>query len=77
LLYEQYAPESFEEAVHDLADGCRTLNIVTMSDNFGKLLIRDGLSAKIVRECDVNGGAVKALKRILPRGNIIGKEEEW
>ena len=38
-------------------------------------MIRHGLSAKIVRVCD--GGAVKAIKRIRPRGNIIGKEEEW
>jgi hypothetical protein len=73
--HEKYTPKSFNEAAHDLADGCRTLNIVTMSDSFGELSINEGLSAKIVRECD--GGAVKELRRIQPRGNIIGKEEEW
>lgn len=71
----KYAPETFEEAVRDLADGCRTLDVVTMSDSFGELLIGHGLSAKIVRECD--GGAVKELRRNRPWGNIVGKEEEW
>ncbi|KAF8963429.1 hypothetical protein BDZ97DRAFT_1919861 [Flammula alnicola] len=73
--YGKYAPETFDEAARDLADGCRTLDIVTMGNIFGELLIKGGLSAKIIRECD--GGAVKELKRIRAWGNIIGKEEEW
>ncbi|KAF8963403.1 hypothetical protein BDZ97DRAFT_1661726 [Flammula alnicola] len=73
--YGKYAPETFDEAARDLADGCRTLDIVTMGNIFGELLIEGGLSAKIIRKCD--GGAVKEVKRIRAWGNIIGKEEEW
>ncbi|KAF8954053.1 hypothetical protein BDZ97DRAFT_1928947 [Flammula alnicola] len=73
--YGKYAPETFDEAARDLADGCRTLAIVTMGNIFGELLIKGGPSAKIIREYD--GGAVKEVKRIRAWGNIIGKEEEW
>ena len=72
-----YAPESFEDAVRGLADGCRTLDVITMGNMIGDLVIKisDGLSAKVVRESE--GGAVKEVKRIRAWGNIIGREEEW
>ena len=73
--YGKYAPESFDEAARDLANGCRTLTVVTMGKFPGKLVIHDGLSAMIVRECE--GGSVKEVKRIRAWGNIIGREEEW
>ena len=73
--YGKYAPESFNEAARDLANGCRTLNVVTISNIAGGFVLRDGLSARIVRECE--GGLVKGVKRILAWGNIIGREEEW
>jgi len=41
----------------------------------GDLLIKYGLSARIIRECE--GGVVKEVKRIRAWGNIIGREEEW
>jgi len=69
--YGTYAPESFSEAARDLADGCRTLDVVTMSNMVGDLLIKHGLSARIVRESE--GGAVKDVKRIRAWGNIIGR----
>ena len=73
--YGKYAPESFNEAARDLANGCRTLTVVTMGNITGKLVIRDGLSARIIRECE--GGLVKEVKRIRAWGNVIGREEEW
>ena len=73
--YGKYAPESFDEAARDLANGCRTLTVVTVGKFAGKLVIQNGLSAKIVRECE--GGLVKEVKRIRAWGNIIGREEEW
>ena len=73
--YGKYAPESFNEAARDLANGCRTLAVVTMGKFSGTLRIRDGLSARIIRECE--GGLVKEVKRIRAWGNIIGREEEW
>jgi len=73
--YGKYAPESFNEAARDLADGCRTLDVVTMGVMVGDLVIRYGLSARIVRESE--GGAVKEVERIRPWGNLIGREEEW
>jgi hypothetical protein len=72
---ENYHPESFSEAARDLANGCRTLTVVTMGNMAGDLLIICGLSARIVRECE--GGSVKEVKRIRAWGNIIGREEEW
>jgi hypothetical protein len=71
----KYAPKSFNEAARDLANGCRTLTVVTMGNIVGDLLIHDGISARIVRECE--GGSVKEVKRIRAWGNIIGREEEW
>jgi hypothetical protein len=71
----KYDPESFNEAARDLANGCRTLTVVTMGNMAGDLLIKRGLSARIVRECE--GGSVKEVKRIRAWGNIIGREEEW
>jgi hypothetical protein len=71
----KYDPESFNEAARDLANGCRTLTVVTMGNMTGDLLIKRGLSARIVRECE--GGSVKEVKRIRAWGNIIGREEEW
>ena len=58
-------------------DGCRTLDVVTMGNMVGDLLIRVeyGTSAKIVRESE--GGVVKEVKRIRAWGNIIRREEEW
>jgi len=70
----KYAPETFDEAARDLANGCRTLDIVTMGNVLGELLIKDGLSARIIRKCD--GGAVEQVKRIRAWGRIVGKEEE-
>jgi hypothetical protein len=72
-----YAPESFNEAARDLANGCRTLTVITMSDTsvLGKHAIGGGLSARIVRDCE--GGLVKEIKRIRAWGSIIGREEEW
>lgn len=69
--YGKYAPETFDEAARDLANGCRTLNVVTMGNILGELLIQDGLSRKVVRECD--GGRVKQLKQIRALGSIIGR----
>ncbi|KIM36808.1 hypothetical protein M413DRAFT_31425 [Hebeloma cylindrosporum] len=71
----KYVPETFDEAARDLANGCRTLDVVTMGNMFGELSIRDGLSRKIVRECD--GGTVKELIKTRALGNIIGREDEW
>jgi len=71
----EYAPESFYEAARDLADGCRTLDVVTVGNTIGDLVIEYGLSARIVRQSE--GGAVKEVKRIPAWGNIIGREEEW
>ena len=71
----KYAPETFDEAAQDLANGCRTLDIVTMGNVLGELLIKDGLSARIIRKCD--GGGVEEVKRIRAWGRVIGKEEEW
>lgn len=73
--YGKYAPETFDEAARDFANGCRTLNVITMGTIFGELSIKDGLSRKVVRECD--GGTVKQLKKIKALGNIIGREDEW
>jgi hypothetical protein len=73
--YGKYAPETFDEAARDLANGCRTLDVVTMGNIFGELSIKDGLSRKVVREC--NKGTVKELKKTKALGNIIGKEDEW
>lgn len=74
-MYGKYAPESFDVAARDLANGCRTLTVVTVGKYAGKLVIQDGLSARIVRECE--GGLVNEVKRIRAWGNIIGREEEW
>ena len=46
-----------------------------MGNMIGDLLIKYGLSARIIRECE--GGVVKEVKRIRAWGNIIGREEEW
>jgi hypothetical protein len=73
--YGLYAPESFDDAAQDLANGCRTLVVVTMGGRVGSFLIPHGLSARIIRECE--GGLVKEVKRIRAWGNIIGREEEW
>ena len=74
--YGKYAPETFDEAARDLANGCRTLNVVTIGISvFGQVSIKDELSRKIVRECD--GGTVKQLKKIRALGSIIGREDEW
>jgi hypothetical protein len=73
--YGKYAPETFDEAARDLANGCRTLNVVTMGNILGELSIKDGLSRKVVRECD--GGTVKELKKTRALGSIIGREDEW
>jgi hypothetical protein len=73
--YGKYAPENFNRAARDLANGCRTLTVVTMNDVAGKFTIVDGLSARIVRVCE--GGSVKEVKRIRAWGNLIGREEEW
>ncbi|KIM36822.1 hypothetical protein M413DRAFT_448946 [Hebeloma cylindrosporum] len=73
--YGKYAPEIFDEAARDLANGCRTLDAVTMGTLFGWLSLRDGLSRKIVRECD--GGMVKEVTKTRALGNIIGREDEW
>ena len=73
--YGKYAPENFNRAARDLANGCRTLNVVTMSNVAGRFSIVQGMSVKIVRVCE--GGSVKEMKKIRPWGNIIGKEEEW
>ena len=75
ISYGEYTPKSFTEFARDLANGCRTLTVVTIGDFSGNLLIEDGLSARIVRECE--GGIVKEVRRIRAWGNIIGKEEEW
>jgi len=48
---------------------------VTMGNVLGELLIKDGLSARIIRKCD--GGGVEEVKRIRAWGRVIGKEEEW
>lgn len=71
----KYAPETFDEAARDLANGCRTLDVVTMGNIFGELSIKDGLSRKVVREC--NRGTIKELKKTKALGNIIGREDEW
>ena len=73
--YGKYAPETFDEAARDFANGCRTLNVVTMGNVFGELSIKKGLSRKVVRECD--GGIVKQLKKTRALGSIIGREDEW
>ena len=73
--YGKYAPESFDEAAQDLANGCRTLAVITVGGRVGRLLRDCGLSARIIRECE--GGMVKEVKRIQAWGNIIGREEEW
>jgi len=73
--YGKYAPETFDEAARDLANNCRTLSVVTMGNALGELLIKNGLSRKVVRECD--GGTVKLLKKIRALGSIIGREDEW
>ena len=73
--YGKYAPETFDEAARDLANGCRTLNVVTMGNALGELLIKNGLSRKVVRECD--GGTVKQLKKTRALGSVIGREDEW
>ena len=73
--FGKYAPESFDEAARDLANGCRTLAVVTMGRKLGDLFIYIGPSARIIRECE--GGLVKEVKRIQAWGNIIGKEWEW
>jgi len=71
----KYAPKSFNKAARDLADRCRTLDVVTVGGMIGGLLIKHGLSRRIVRESE--RGAVKEVKRIRAWGNIIGREEEW
>jgi hypothetical protein len=71
----KYEPESFNQAVRDLGNGCRTLIVVTMSNFAGKLIIENELGARIIRECE--GDIVKEIKRIRPWGNIIGRENEW
>ena len=73
--YGKYAPESFNEAARDLADGCRTLDVVTVGSMIGDLLIKNRLSARIVRESE--GGVVKEVRRIRAWGNLVGREEEW
>ena len=75
ISYGEYTPKSFTEFARDLANGCRTLTVVTIGDFSGNLLIEDGLSARIVRECE--GGLVREVRRIRAWGNIIGREEEW
>ena len=42
--YGKYAPETFDEAARDLANGYRTLNVVTMGNVFGVLSIKYGMS---------------------------------
>jgi hypothetical protein len=71
--YGQYAPESFEVAAWDLANGCLTLDTVTMGETIGQLLIPDGLSMRIVRERP--RAEVKELRRVCAWGNMIGREE--
>ena len=73
--FGKYAPESFEIAARDLANGCRTLDTVTFGYTLGDLVIRGGLSVRIVRERP--DGEVKELRRVRAWGSIIGKEEEW
>ncbi|KIM36825.1 hypothetical protein M413DRAFT_31439 [Hebeloma cylindrosporum] len=73
--YGKYASESFDEAARDLANGCCTLDVVTMGNIFAKFSIMDGLSRKIVRKCD--GGEVKQLIKTRALGNIISREDEW
>ena len=73
--YGKYAPESFEDAVRDLANGCQTLDTVTVGNAIDDFLIRHGLSMRVVRERQ--GGAVKELKRVRAWGGIIGREDEW
>jgi hypothetical protein len=73
--YGKYAPKTFDEAVRDLANGCRTLNVVAMGNDVGELSISDGMSRRVVRECD--GGRVKHLKKTKHFGSIIGREDEW
>ena len=58
-----------------MANGCHTLNVVTMGNVFGELSIKDGLSRRVVRECD--GGTVKELKKTRALGSIIRREDEW
>ena len=73
--YGKYAPESFEVAAQDLANGCRTLDTITFGNNLRKMFTRNGLSVRVVRE--EPGGEVKELRRVWALGNIIGREEEW
>ncbi|KAG6835358.1 hypothetical protein H0H93_002193 [Arthromyces matolae] len=74
-LFGRYGPSSSDQAMHDLADGCRTLETITFGNMIGDLLIKDGVSARIVR--DTEGGSVKEVRKIRAWGNIIGREEEW
>lgn len=73
--YGKYAPATFDEAALDLANGCRTLEVITMGNAFGELSIKDGLSRKVVRESDE--GVVMELRKTRAYGNIIGGEDEW
>jgi hypothetical protein len=75
--YGKYALESFKVAVQDLANGCWTLDTVTIGNDLGEFWIEDGngFSMRVVRER--LGGPVKGLRRILEWRNMIGKEEEW
>ncbi|KAF8904061.1 hypothetical protein CPB84DRAFT_1773292 [Gymnopilus junonius] len=76
----QYAPRSFEECATDLANGCRTLDTITMcAHDVGDLLIKfhddKSVSARVERE--FAGGPVRKVRKARAWGRTVGREEEW
>jgi hypothetical protein len=70
-----YAPQSLEEALYDLGNGCRTLEQIRVSNHLGELFHEKDTTATIIR--DGPAGPVKDLKIRKGWGRLIGREDEW
>jgi hypothetical protein len=70
-----YAPQSLEEAMNDLGNGCRTLERIRISHIPSALFELHEEGVKIIRE--EGGGRVIDLKMKKGWGRLIGREDEW
>ena len=72
---ELYAPESFEQAARDLAQGCSSLQMIRMQ---AFLIYRDNatdLACQVIRDGDT--GNVTDIDMQRNGWMTIGREEEW
>lgn len=68
-----YSPDNFERAVLDLANGCRTLETISLCSRLTEWLAGDR-TARIIRNED---GTVDTMVMSKQRGRVIGREYDW